>query len=408
MTRGRLEVSISKNKIMQKILKKSSLTFRLAALLVVGGLVIGTTTWVRADSYDVKIQALEQKNKRHRAALDELSQQATNYQDTIAQLQQQIDGLQQNISANEAKQADLERQIAEKQQEITQQRAVLGDVLRSMYVDGQMSTIEMLATSNSLSVYVDKEEYRNSVQNKIQDLLAQITALQQQLQVKKAQVEQLIAGLKDQRDQLAATRQKQASLLAYNQHQQSAYNAKVKANQAQIRKLEAAQAAAQAAYARSHGVSFYGTAGHGGYPDRWAIPPKDTRVDYWGMLNRECVSYVAWKISSVGRYMPHWGGNYSKYYGGNAYRWVDNADIDHIPHTGSPPSSWRPGVAVIWDEYDGVGSKGHAAYLEAVNSDGSIEVSQYNFFSRSMGHGQFSRMHLSASDANQLDYIYFQ
>jgi peptidoglycan hydrolase CwlO-like protein len=386
---------------------KTSIVTRALLLALVAGLVMGSANIVRADSYDVKINALEQKNEEHQAALEDLGAQAANYQDAIRRLQAQINSLQGSIATNEAKQADLEKQIAQKQQEINHQRAVLGDILRSMYVDGQMSTIEMLASSNDLSEYVDKEAYRNSVQNNIQDSLAQIAKLQQQLQSKKTQVERLLVGLKDQRNQLAASKQRQASLLAYNHQQQSSYNAKLKANQAQIRKLEAAQAAAQAAYARSHGVNFYGTAGHGGYPNRWANAPKDSLVDSWGMLNRECVSYVAWKIDSVGKYMPRWGGNYSKYYGGNAYRWTDNADIDHIPHTGYPPSSWRAGVAVVWDQYDGVGSKGHVAYLEGVNSDGSIEVSQYNFFSASLGHGQFSRMHLSASDAQQLDYIYF-
>ena len=395
---------------MPKIKNNTSRTVimtRVVLLALVAGLVVGSANIVRADSYDVKINALEQKNEDHQAALDDLGAQAANYQDAIQRLQSQINSLQGSIVANQAKQADLEKQIAEKQQEINHERAVLGEILRSMYVDGQMSTIEMLASSNDLSEYVDKEAYRNSVQNNIQQSLAQIAELQQQLQQKKAQVEQILVGLKDQRNQLAASKQKQASLLAYNHQQQNTYNAKLRANLAQIRKLEAAQAAAQAAYARSHGVSFYGTAGHGGYPDRWANATKDTIVDNWGMLNRECVSYVAWKVASTGRYMPHWGGNYSKYYGGNAYRWTDNADIDHIPHSGTPPSSWRAGVAVVWDQYDGVGSKGHVAYLEAVNSDGSIEVSQYNFFSASLGHGQFSRMHLSASDARQLDYIYF-
>lgn len=393
----------------KKYTSKTSIAARAVLLAAVVGLVAGGASHiVRADSYDVKIQALESKNRQNQAALDQLYQQASSYQDEIRQLQQQIDSLQQSIVANQQKQAELKEQIAEKQREIEQQRVVLGDVLRAMYVGGQMSTIEMLATSNDLSDYVDKQENLNSVQNNIQKVLKTIADLQQQLQEKKARVEELIAGLKDEQNQLAANKQKQAQLLSYNQSQQSSYNAKVRSNQAQIRKLEAAQAAAQAAYARSHGVSFYGTAGHGGYPNRWANAPKDSLVDSWGMLNRECVSYVAWKVASVGRYMPHWGGNYSKYYGGNAYRWVDNADIDGIPHTGSPPSSWRSGVAVVWDEYDGVGSKGHVAYLEGVNSDGSIEVSQYNFFSRSLGHGQFSRMHLSASDANQLDYIYFR
>ncbi len=409
MSGGTLNVSIQKTNIMLKLLQKTSVGLRLAVLFTAVALFAGGSSLVRADSFDTKIKALQSKNSDNKAVLSDLGAQASSYQDEINKLQAQISALQRSINANEAEQASLNKQILEKQRKIEQQRVVLGEVLRSMYVDGDISTIEMLATSNNLSDYVDKEEYRNSVQNQIQDTLAQIALLQKQLRAKKVKVGQLIDDQKSQQGQLNANKQKQTSLLAYNQQQQSSYNAKVRANLVQIRKLQAAQAAAQAAYAASHGVSYYGTAGNGGYPNKWANRAQDTVLDDWGMYNRECVSYVAWKVNSVGRHMPRWGGDYTNHLGGNAYRWIDNADIDHIRRTGSPPSpsAWRPGIAVVWDDNDGVGSYGHVAYLESVNGDGSIEVSQYNFFSRTLGHGKFSRMHLSASDANQLDYIYF-
>lgn len=391
---------------MPKILKKTSVITRVALLLTLVALFAGGSSLVRADTYDTQIQALKNKNAANVRALDDLGAQASSYQDAIARLQEQISALQQSINKNQAEQAALRAQIVEKQKEIDHQRAVLGEVLRSMYVDGDISTIEMLATSNNLSDYVDKEEYRNSIQNQIQDALAQIAALQKQLQAKKVKVDQLIDDQKTQQNQLAANKKKQSSLLSYNQSQQSAYNQKLQANRAQISKLYAAQAAAQAAYARSHRITYYGESGNGGYPNKWAYAKQDTLVDDWGMLNRECVSYVAWKVDASGHHMPHWGGDYTNHRGGNAYRWMDNADIDHIRRTGSPPSSWRSGVAVVWDENDGVGSVGHVAYLEAVNSDGSIEVSQYNFGGPSM-HGKFSRMHVDAGEANRLDYIYF-
>jgi peptidoglycan hydrolase CwlO-like protein len=394
---------------MQKILRKTSVITRTATLLLLVALFAGGSSLVRADSYDAKIDAIDAKNDQKREQLNSLYGQASDYRAAINQLQSRINTLQASINANRAEQVVLQKQIEEKRLEIERQRVVLGDVLRSMYVDGDMSAIEMLATSNNLSDYVDKEEYRNSVQNQIQDTLAQIAVLQKQLQAKKTKVDSLIADQKAQQSQLASDKQKQSSLLSYNQQQQDAFTSEIRKNNAEIARLQAAQAAAQAAYAASHGVSFYGTASNGGYPNRWANAPQDTKVDSWGMLNRECVSYVAWKVNSVGRHMPHWGGDYTHHRGGNAYRWIDNADIDHIRRTGSAPSpgAWRPGIAVVWDTDDGVGSYGHVAYLDSVNSDGSIEVSQYNFFGRTIGHGHFSRMHVSASDANQLDYIWF-
>lgn len=394
---------------MLNILKKTSIITRVALLLTLVALFAGGSTLVRADTYDTQINALNDKNSLNKQALGSLDTQASSYQAAITELQARVTSLQRSINENQAAQASLQKQIEAKRLEIDHQRVVLGEVLRSIYVDGDISTIEMLATSNNLSDYVDKEEYRNSVQNQIQDTLAQIAVMQKQLQVQNTKVEQLIAGQKEQQAQLAADKQKQISLLSYNQQQQNEFTAKLKANNVQIAKLQAQQEAAQEAYARRNGVTYYGTAGNGNYPSRWANARQDSLLDTWGMYNRECVSYVAWKVASTGRYMPHWGGAYDgSHIGGNAFAWIHNADVDNIPRSTSTPTTWRAGVAVVWDQNDGVGPVGHVAYLEAVNGDGSIEVSQYNFFSRTLGHGKFSRMHVSADVASNLDYIYFK
>lgn len=105
-----------------------------------------------------------------------------------------------------------------------------------------------------------------------------------------------------------------------------------------------------------------GPACGGGYPDKWCQAKLDTIVDDWGMYNRECVSYTAYKVASSGRTMP---------YGfGHANMWPDAARANGITVDGQP----RVGdVAIIPD-----GEFGHSMYVEAVHNDGTISVSQYN------------------------------
>ncbi len=68
--------------------------------------------------------------------------------------------------------------------------------------------------------------------------------------------------------------------------------------------------------------------------------------------------------------MPRWGGNYSKDHGGNANKWDDNAHIDGIPANTTPKAG---SVAVAH-----IGAFGHVMYVESVNGDGTINISQYN------------------------------
>jgi surface antigen len=82
------------------------------------------------------------------------------------------------------------------------------------------------------------------------------------------------------------------------------------------------------------------------------------------MYNRECVSYTAFRVAASGRYMPFWGGV------GNANQWDDNARAIGIPVDSNP----RAGDVAIKNSMP----YGHAMYVESVNGNGTINISQYN------------------------------
>lgn len=316
----------------------------------------------RADTYDDQINSLNAQNAQNQNALGSLEGQAASYQAAISQLQSQISTIQGQIAANQAQQASLAAQIQQDEDEISHEKQVLGEDLKTMYVDGQMSTIEELATSNSLSDYVDKQTYREAVQSKIQSTLKEIANLQAQLQQQKHQVDELLIDENSQNDALNAAEAQQQQLLAYNQSQQDAYTAQMRANNTKIASLRAQQAAAMAA--RFGGAPGTGPACGGGYPGMWCDAAQDSLVDSWGMYNRECVSYAAWAMTAkYGHHVP---------YGlGNANQWPAGARADNIP-TGSTP---RVGSVAIWY----VGTYGHAMVVDAVYGDGSFLISQYNY-----------------------------
>lgn len=368
-----------------------------SGLLVASSIFLATATlipaWrhmVWADEYQAQINALTQQNAANRSALTELESVAQSYADAIQKLQQQIDALQASINANLDLQAQLQKQIAEAQAEIDRQRAILAEDVKAMYVDGTPSSLEMLASSRDFSDYVDKQEYRSRVQTKLQDTLKKIAELQKQLQVQKAKVEALIKDMQIQQGQLNADRAKQWELLNLNEQQQASYDAQIKANNSKVAQLRAEQAAANRRL--TGGTSGGVTAGdpsHGGYPAYLNNAAQDSLVDPWGMYNRECVSYTAWKVYSTYGYMPYWGGV------GNANQWPGNAARAGIPTSSTP----RVGSVAVWN----VGYYGHVMWVEAVNADGSIWISQYNYDFN----GRYSEMYVSAGMASNLTYIYF-
>ncbi len=346
----------------QKITTRIFMNVRALALILLALGVVGGAAVVHADQYDAQINALRAQNADTQNLVNGLQSQAGSYQGAINQLQAQVSALQASMAANQAQQASLQQQITDAKNKVDLEKKYLGEDIKTMYIDGQLSTIEELATSKNLSEYVDKQEYRTAVQNKINTTIKEIAALQVQLQKQKVELDVLIASEQQQHDQLASTQAQQQQLLAYNEGQQAAYNSQISANSGKISDLRRQQIAANARFIG--GAAGTGAACGGGYPGRWCNIPQDSVIDSWGMYNRECVSYTAFRVAASGRYMPYWGGV------GNANQWDDNARRAGIPVDQNP----QPGDIAI----SNAGAYGHAMYVESVNGDGTFNLSQYN------------------------------
>lgn len=355
----------------------------LVSLILVGATLYGGL--IHADQFDEQIRSLQAQNAANRANSNSLAAQASSYQDTIDKLQAQIDSLQVAINDNEAKITDLQNQIDQAQAELNRQKQVLGENILTMYLEGQISTIEMLASSKNLSDFVDKQQYHNSVQNKIRDTLDRINKLKLQLQEQQTQLQSRNKDLEVQRSQISSSQSQQQQLLAYTTTQKASFDSQIKTNNSQIAALRAAQAAANRKLSGGANV-IPGDPNHGGYPAFWNNAPEDSLLDNWGMLNRECVSYTAWKVYDTYGYMPYWGGV------GNANQWPGDAEAAGIP-TGSTPRVGSVAISMA-------GYYGHAMWVEAVEGN-MIHVSQYNFDLA----GHYSEMTINGAG---LIYIYFQ
>ena len=118
------------------------------------------------------------------------------------------------------------------------------------------------------------------------------------------------------------------------------------------------------------------------YPAALANAPQDSTVDPWGMDNRECVSYVAWMVHQTYNDMPYWYGA-----GADAKNWPKLAqssgfNVSSIPKVGDVAIQQPTGAATSNSSPD---NAGHAMWVQQVDTDGTIVVSQYNGNSKSPG-----------------------
>ncbi len=344
----------------KKISHKIAVPILALTFMLAGGFVI--TPLVQADRFEEQIRAINNDTANRNQTRMQLGAEAASLSDAINKLQAEINSLQAKISDNQAKNEEVKKQIVAAEEELARQKKLLGENIKAMYLEGQISTLEMLASSKDLSEFVDKQQYRDSVKDKIKSTLDKVTALKAQLKQQKETLEKLIADQEAMKQQVAATQAEHNRILGMNQEQQAVLSSQISNNNRVVSELRKQQAIENARL--FGGGAIIKTSRCDIYPQGWCMAPMDSIVDTWGMYNRECVSWTAYRVAASGRYMPYWGGR------GNANEWDDNAVAAGIPVDRSP----RVGDVAVSNS----GYYGHVMYVEAVNDDGTIAVSQFN------------------------------
>ncbi|MDB5183480.1 MAG: exported protein of unknown function [Candidatus Saccharibacteria bacterium] len=357
---------------------------------------------VRADNFDEQIAALQSQIDGYQQQASTLNNQADSLQKELNQLDSQKSAIQAQINLQQVQLSKLNQQIADNEKKISDDQDALGNTIADLYLGAQVSPLEMLASSNSIGDYVDKQTYRSTIKDSLVTTITSIKNIKAELVKQKQAVEQVIAQQQFASDALAQKENEQVQLVAQTRGQEAAYQGLITDRENQKLSVQKAQQdAIEAAIHRGGNVSILpGDPNKGGYPWEANCYVDSNAVSHGGVGGngtdalgygcRQCVSYAAWRVGS-------YTGNFP-YYWGNANQWPASARAAGFT-TGSTPRANSAGVI-------SAGAYGHIVWIEAVNNDGTVDVSQYNYFNAGgPGWGNYSKMRVSASTYDT--YIYF-
>jgi surface antigen len=350
---------------------------------------------VSADQYDDKIRALQADMSRYQAESDRLNAEATTLANALAQIRNEKNALQSQVDLSQSQYDQLLIKIADTEKQILDNQNALGSTLASLYVDDDISPVEMLASSKDISEFLNKQEYRNSIKKELSSTINRVKDLKVQLSAQKTDVEKVLNEQKSARDLLAAKESEQANLVAQTRNDEATYQGLIKNSAAGIAEAKAQQAAIRARANSTGGFTLVDSGSLSDYPWNSSNCPMQGYMSTGGANGnggdgrgygcRQCVSYVAWKIAKeIGVYYNNWG---------NGGQWAQSAIHAGYKNLGSRPESGS--IAVLW------GNPGHVAWVEGVSPDGSkVTVSQYNY-NYGSGYGMYSEMVLSSGFFDQ-------
>ncbi len=341
----------------------------------------------------------EQANKNAAAA----SNTANMFQLKVLELSSQIAAMRRQIADTVAQVNDLKDQIAKTEKKLAEEQDALAELLINMHFESDAEPITILAGSSSISDLSEKMARNEVVKQQISATAEKVKEQKAKLEEDKARVEQLLEQQKNSKAQLESARAQQQALVIKYENDAAAYEEQAK------RALQE-KIAAEEKFQREHPELFGQGQVYSGantYPWQANCP---TQMDqyytmyggqYIGGYVCECTSYAGWKAyeATAGMVAIAWWGN--------AKSWAQSARnagfrVDHNPSYGSIGQSGNPGDA----------GTGHVFWVESVNADGSVNITEYNNWwstgrlTGSYHVGDFGAQTLSASEARKYNYIH--
>lgn len=350
---------------------------KLLLAIFLGSVFLSSSRVYALPSLDQQINEIEQRIEENKAAVSQKQSEASDLQSQVKIMDQGIAATQGNINSLSSEISNKEKEIQRltgeikaNEERILNNKEDLKSLVKLLYEKGNLTTIEVLASTQSITGFLNQEEYNRAIQEKINSTITEIKVLKAQLEQQKKDQESKKLALQSQKDALEKERKNQQyqksikdDLLSQTKGEQANYEKLLKEN------THIAQELYEERQRLSRGNNEQGWRGSSSYP--WS----GRGIDPWGFYKLQCTSYAAWKWNSV--YGKRWvrPSNVST---GNAWNWPELA---RKQPDGSYSVSYSPrvGSIMVW----GISAStpyGHVAIVEKVNSNGTVKVSEYNYW----------------------------
>ncbi|MBQ2971579.1 MAG: peptidoglycan DD-metalloendopeptidase family protein [Ruminococcus sp.] len=228
---------------------------RILSCIICLSMVIGCVLTAAATDIDeIKDQqaALEEKSAEYQAILDEKNAEVAQQQEYVDALVGKVETVTQEIQLSHQKIQALDEDIAEKTEQINQKNAeieenmdILRQRIKTIYIAGEVSSLEIIMGAKNFSDFLDKVQLVKSVSahdeeliNEIQAQLDQISAEKEELQLDKVELEEEEKNLKAKQDELNVLLKENEQTLATLQEESDELLAQLTLTEDQISQLD--------------------------------------------------------------------------------------------------------------------------------------------------------------------------
>lgn len=353
---------MAKRKNKNLILKRAFLyTFLFTFIFLAVGFMTNTNAY-NCKAGDTECENARTNMQQNRAEANANTREANTVAERIKQIDANIASINAKIAANEAKIQELNAEIEKNEKKLADNQTALAEMLIDMHFSSGTEPISLLAGSESISDYAEKQAREDAAEEEITAASQRIKELKKQLNEKKEEAE------KAKQDNESAKREADAERAEKNvlkaEYAKKADDASALASywEEKLKTL----AWTPPSNSTGNGSRWYGMGNT--YPYQGNCPRDNVRYSAYGGAVCQCTSYASWKAKEKWGITNTWGGNASNYINAKGY---------YVPSTGINTYVDRnPAPYTIAVQLGG--AYGHVMWVESVNENGSVNITEYN------------------------------
>ncbi|SFS32264.1 CHAP domain-containing protein [Marininema halotolerans] len=309
--------------------------------------------------------------------LEDVRNEKDKIQSELNKLRKKIEEPKKRVIEIEKKTKEINRKIAdvEKQQRANKKKldyyeGLFKDRFRIIYENGQMGSMQSLLQAGSLKEFLSRFQTLRMILERDRSLMDQYQRIEDENKKLAKKYEDLADEQRKKEEDAREIYVQVQKEIKKTEKKLSKISNKEDAIKEELQRLTLVDASL--------------------YPFKYA---STGGVDAWGFYNRQCTSFVAWRMNQHGKSFTNMmrGGRW-----GDAKHWDDNARALGYPVNRTP----KAGAIAQWNAGNGASRFGHVAYVKSVNGS-SITIEEYNYDPR---YGYSSRTIPASSVSN---FIHF-
>lgn len=350
----------------QKILGYSGIFLVAFALLAV---IIVPASAYTCKTGDTECEEAKANMEAKRSEAYLFSKKASSVSEIIESLNAEISSLDKSIADNEAKIAKLNKKIAETEEKLEDTQEALAEMFINIHFSDDSEPIRVLAGSKSISDYAERAAREEVAKQEIAMMSEKVKKMKEELNNQKAEVEEALRASENEKIVVASKRESQQALKASYEKNADDASAVAKYWENQVRAMAWTPPSTSGSGRRSYDLRNtypYASSCWEGY-----VYEGDNVVFPYGGLICQCTDYVKWKAYEKFGVTEGWGGDAWQYIYESGNYVPYNGRYTYVDSTPSPNS-----IAIwpaTWEN-----PYGHVQWVESINSDGTINVTEYN------------------------------